>query len=62
MPQLGTFERIGVAKGVAVLATFAEDGTPAFVARSLGKGKVFYVAAPARPGVAVVGAPAARRP
>ena len=62
MPQLGTFERIGVAKDMAVLATFAEDGTPAFVARSLGKGKVFYVAG--QPGLASLWSAlaAARRP
>ena len=50
MPQLGTFERIGVGKEVEVLAKFKEDETPAFVARSLGKGKIFYVAG--QPGVA----------
>jgi hypothetical protein len=50
MPQLATFERIAPAKGVEVLARFADDDGAAVISRPLGKGRIFYVAA--LPGVA----------
>jgi hypothetical protein len=50
MPQLGTFERIGVGKDVEVLARFLDDASPALVCRPLGLGRTYYVAA--LPGVA----------
>jgi hypothetical protein len=49
MPQLATFERITPADGAEVLAAFPDD-RPAVVVRSLGKGRIYYVAA--LPGVA----------
>jgi hypothetical protein len=45
MPQLATFERIAPAAGVKVLARFRDQDAPAVVERSLGKGRVVYVAA-----------------
>ncbi len=50
MPQLGTFERITPAKDTEILAKFKGEDAAAVVARPLGKGKLFYVAA--QPGVA----------
>ncbi len=50
MPQLGTYERVGVDDGVEILARFADDGSPAFLSRKHGRGRFFYVAA--LPGVA----------
>lgn len=50
MPQLGTFERIGVSKDVKVLARFKEDNSPAWIQHRLGEGSIHYVAA--QPGVA----------
>ena len=60
MPQLGTFGRIGVGKDVACWPRSRKMGTPAFVARSLGKGKVFYVAA--QPGLASLWSAPCSRP
>jgi hypothetical protein len=50
MPQLGTEEHIGPAKGVEVLARFKEGDDPAVTVRPLGKGRIFYAAS--LPGVA----------
>ncbi len=50
MPQLATLERIEPVKDATVLARFKDGKGPAVVARQLGKGRVFYVAA--LPGVA----------
>lgn len=44
-PALATKERIVPAKGTQVIATFADDKSPAMIVRALGKGKVFYLAA-----------------
>ena len=45
MPGLATLEKIGTSKDNFVLANFKDDESPAVVARPLGKGKVYYVAA-----------------
>ncbi len=45
MPALATHERLEVSKGVRADVPFADDKSPAVLARDLGKGKVCYVAA-----------------
>jgi len=44
-PALAVEERITPVKGAQVLATFADDKSPAMLQRAVGKGKVFYLAA-----------------
>lgn len=50
MPVLATHERIKPVEDAEVLSRFADDKSPAWIVRKLGKGQVFYVAA--LPGVA----------
>jgi hypothetical protein len=50
MPQLAVVERVKPIAGVEVGATFADDKSPAAFSRSLGKGRIVYVAA--LPGIA----------
>lgn len=44
-PALAMEERITPVKGVQTLATFADDKSPAMIMRTIGKGKVYYMAA-----------------
>jgi hypothetical protein len=45
MPQLATYERVEPEGDCKTLASFTQDGRPAMIARTLGKGRVYYVAA-----------------
>jgi len=45
LPALAMEERIKPVKGTQTLATFADDKSPALIVRTLGKGKVYYMAA-----------------
>jgi hypothetical protein len=44
-PVLAIEERITPAKGAQTLATFADDKSPAMIMQTVGKGKVYYLAA-----------------
>ncbi len=50
MPILATQERIEPSDDVEIRARFASDNSPAYVARRLGKGKIYYLAG--HPGLA----------